>query len=361
MTRPSSPAIGAWLRRRRVRLAHLVASAALCLSTGTAQAHVKWFAPYNVAVPPAALWDVFSVPFVIALSLSILLIALVFVADRAMSAGGVEDAVDAVFEPLKGTGPDIMRVSLGAFLLCLWLLGGILLTPELKTESQAVSWFQLLLAICTLWWRTVFIAGFGIVALYSLAVAHYGGFHLMDYPLFLGIAAYLIIHSLRLARLQPYALSILYAAMAQTLLWASVEKWAYASWTLPLLAQHERITLGINHHIYVMLAGFVEFVAAFLLLFGMLSQRLVAAMLLGIFVAAIIDFGKVDAVGHLMIIASLGVAVIEGNTLVNRAVQSGIRSYRIGGLEQAATYVGVLLLFFLMYYGAHGLAYGSLA
>lgn len=339
----------------------MFALAALCASAEPAQAHVKWFAPYNVAVPPAALWDVFSVPFVIVLSLSILLIAIVFVADRAMSAGGVEDAVDALFEPLKGSAPDIMRVSLGAFLLCLWLLGGIVLTPELKTDSQAVSWFQLVLAICTLWWRTVFIAGFGIVALYGLAIAQYGGFHLMDYPLFIGIAAYLVIHSLRLARLKPYALSILYAAMAQTLLWASVEKWAYASWTLPLLAQHERITLGINHHIYVMLAGFVEFVAAFLLLFGMLSQRLVAAMLLGIFVAAIIDFGKVDAVGHLMIIAALSVAVIEGNTTINHAVQSGIRSYRIGGLEQAATYVGVLLLFFLMYYGAHGLAYGSLA
>ncbi|CAN7529095.1 hypothetical protein LJR090_004428 [Bosea sp. LjRoot90] len=333
----------------------------LFASTGGAEAHVKWFAPYNVAVSPAALWEVFSIPFVTALSLSILLIAIVFVADRLMAAGGLEDAVDAMFAPLKGMAPGIMRVSLGAFLLCLWLLGGILLTPELKTDSQAVSWFQLFLAICTLWWRTVFIAGFGIVVLYGLAVAQYGAFHLMDYPLFLGIAAYLIIHSLRLAKLQPYALSILYAAMAQTLLWASVEKWAYASWTLPLLAEHERITLGINHHIYVMLAGFVEFVAAFLLLFGMLSQRLVAAMLLGIFIAAVIDFGKVDAVGHLMIIASLGIAVIEGNTAVNRAVQSGIRSYRIGGLEQAATYVGVLLLLFLMYYGAHGLAYGSLA
>ncbi len=339
----------------------LPALASALLAADPAAAHVKWFAPYDVAAAPAALPEVFSGAFLIAFLLTALLMLLVFACDRLAETGGLEHLLETTLAPLKPLAPDILRISLGVFMLCLWLLGGILLTPELKTQSQAVSWFQLFLACCTIWWRTTFIAGLGIILLYGLAIANYGGFHLMDYPLFLGIAAYLIIKSLRLSRLQPYALSILYVAMAQTLLWASVEKWAFASWTLPLLAQHERITLGIDHRSYVMLAGFVEFVAAFLLLFGMLSQRLVAAMLLSVFIAAIVDFGKVDAVGHLMIIASLAIAVIEGNTVVNRSVQSGIGSFTIGGFELAATYIGFVLLFFMMYYGAHGLAYGSLA
>lgn len=331
----------------------------VCLA-GPAEAHVKWFAAYNVAAPPLSLPEVFSGPFLLVLGLSALLILTVYLCDRTIESVLPEDLVENVFISLKPLSHDILRVSLGAFFLCLWLLGAVILTPELKTDSDAIAWFQLLLAISTLSWRTVWVAGLGIFALYGIAIADYGVFHLMDYPLFLGIAAYLIIQSLKIERLQPYALSILYVAMAQTLLWASVEKWAFGAWTMPLLAQHERITLGIDHRTFLILAGFVEFVASFLLLYGRTSQRLVALMLLVIFLAAIIDFGKIDAVGHSMIIASLAVMVINGNTIVNRALQNHIPSYLIGGSEAVATYLGYLLLFFTMYYGLHGLIYGSL-
>lgn len=362
---PLRPGSDQTTRARRALLrpcgAALAAASALACLPREAAAHVKWFAAYNVAAPPAALPEVLSGTFIAVLALSALLMAVCFIYDGLAADSGFEERIDQMFEPLKGRGPDILRVSLGAFFLCLWLLGGILLTPELKTGSEAISWFQLLLALSTIWWRTTFVAAIGVVVLYGMAVLNYGIFHLIDYPIFLGIAAYLTIHSLDLTRLKPYALSILYAAIAQTLLWASIEKWAYASWTLPLLMQHQDITLGIDHRVYVMLAGFVEFVAAFLLLFGRLSQRLASAMLLGIFLAAIVDFGKIDAVGHLMIIVSLLVMTIEGNTIVNRAVQGRIQSLAIGGLRLAATYIGFILLFFLMYYGTHGLIFGGLA
>lgn len=333
---------------------------ASCLA-GPAEAHVKWFAAYNVAGPPMPLPEVFSGSFLLVLALSALLILTVYVCDRTIESVLPEDFAENLFDGLKRHSHDILRISLGAFFLCLWVLGGVILTPELRTDSEAIAWFQLILAISTLSWRTAWLAGLGIFTLYGIAIADYGLFHLMDYPLFLGIAAYLIIQSLKIERLQPYALSILYVAMAQTLLWASVEKWAFGAWTMPLLAQHERITLGIDHRFYMILAGFIEFVAAFLLLYGRTSQRLVALMLLVIFLAAIIDFGKIDAVGHSMIIASLAVMVINGNTIVNRALQNHIPSYLLGGAEAIATYFGYLLLFFTLYYGLHGLIYGSLA
>lgn len=332
---------------------------AACLG-GRAEAHVKWFAAYNVAASPTPLPEVFSGSFLIILTLSALLILTVYLCDRTIEAIIPSEFVESLFAAAKPLSGDILRISLGAFFLCLWLLGGIILTPELKTDSEAIAWFQLLFALTTLSWRTVWVAGLGIFVLYGIAIADYGLFHLMDYPLFLGIAAYLIIRSLAIERLQPYALSILYVAMAQTLLWASVEKWAFGAWTMPLLAQHERITLGIDHRIYMILAGFVEFVASFLLLYGRTSQRLVAAMLLVIFLAAIIDFGKIDAVGHSMIIASLAVMLINGNTIINRVLQNHIPSFMVGGSEAVATYLGYVLLFFTMYYGMHGLLYGSL-
>ncbi len=334
---------------------------ALASSAQPAQAHVKWFAPFNVAGAPAALPDVLTDPFPLLLLSSMLAMMLIHVGDRMIAGALPRSAIERWFEPWKPQTPDIMRVTLGAFMLCLWLLGGVLLTPELKTGNPAVSWFQLLLAISTLSWSTAWIAGVGIIILYAVAIAEYGVFHLMDYPLFLGIAAYMIIISRGIERLRPYALSILYVAMAQTLLWASVEKWAFWAWTMPLLAQHNRITFGIDHRTYMVLAGFVEFVTAFLLLYGRASLRLSALFLLIVFLAAIIDFGKIDAVGHAMIIASLAIAIIEGPTHVNRVVQNRIPSHWIGGFEQSLTYLGFLILFFLMYYGLHGLIYGSLA
>jgi hypothetical protein len=325
-----------------------------------AQAHVKWFAPYNVAADPTPLPEVFSGHFLVLLACTIVLIMLVHVADRVIEGGFRVDPFAQALATLVPHSADIMRIALGAFMLCLWLKGGIILTPELTTTNEAISWFQLGLAATTITWRTSWVAGLGILVLYGVAIGQYGIFHLLDYPLFLGIAAYIIIHSLKIERLQPYALSILYFAMAQTLLWASVEKWAFGAWTMPLLLQHERITLGIDHRLYLTMAGYVEFVAAFLLLYGRTSQRLSALMLFAIFVAAVIDFGKVDAVGHAMIIAALLVVVINGNTIVNAALQNRIPSLAIGSLEMGITYLSYILLFFTFYYGAHGVIYGSL-
>lgn len=361
---PIAPATMPWRRRcgslGRPLVLGPAALIALFWSGGRAAAHVKWFAPYNVAAAPTPLPEVFSDSFLLLLVLSAVLIITVYICDRTVELVLPDEVLERPFAALKPYSPDILRVCLGAFLLCLWTLGGIILTPELKTSSTALSWFQLLFALTTLSWRTTWIAGLGIFILYAIAIADYGLFHLMDYPLFLGIGAYLIIHSLKIERLLPYALSILYFSMAQTLLWASVEKWAFGAWTMPLLTKYEHITLGIDHRFYLILAGFVEFVASFLLLYGRISQRLVALTLLIIFMAAIIDFGKIDAIGHSMIIASLAVVIINGNTLVNHALQNRIPSYLLGSSEATATYLGYVLLFFTMYYGVHGLFYGSL-
>lgn len=336
-------------------------AAVAVVTPSIAQAHVKWFAPYDVAANPTPLPEVFSPSFLLLLAGSTVLIMLIGLGDRVIAGAFGDDPLEERVAALKPRLPDVIRIMLGAFLLCLWLKGGIILTPELTTTNESISWFQLFLAMSTASWRTSWIAGVGIVALYAIAAANYGLFHLLDYPLFLGIAAYVIIHSLKIERLLPYALSILYVAMAVTLLWASIEKWAFAAWTMPLLQQHERITLGIEHRLYMQLAGFAEFILAFLLLYGKTSQRLAALMLFLIFIAAIIDFGKIDAVGHSMIIAALAVTVIHGNTAVNVALLNRIPSRTVSALELGMTYLGYILLFFTFYYVTHGIFYGSLS
>ena len=57
---------------------------------------------------------------------------------------------------------------------------------------------------------------------------------MMDYPIFLGTAAYLAMTSLgctSLLGLRPFDVARIGAAV--TLLWASIEKWAYPEWTYP--------------------------------------------------------------------------------------------------------------------------------
>lgn len=80
-----------------------------------------------------------------------------------------------------------------------------------------------------------------------------------------------------------------------SLMWAAIEKWAYPQWTYPLLEARPYLTLGIPAGDFMVVAGFVEFALAFYILTG-----------LGlIFVSAILDFGKLDAIGYLPTIACL--------------------------------------------------------
>lgn len=329
--------------------------AELCCNAGPAWAHVKWFAPYDIAADPAPLSSVFSREFMWVLWLTIIALCVIVVIDCLLAEYAVDQRIEQMLEQWRPLTPDILRVSVGVFLLCLWLLGGTILTPELKTESQALSWFQLALAMCTLSWRTTFVAGAGIFVLYGIALQKYGLFHLMDYPLFLGIGIFLMIYSLGSAALQAYALPILYASMAQTLLWASIEKWAFWDWTIPLLQRHSHITFGIDPKTYILIAGFVEFAATFLLLVGRLSQRLVAAALLVVFVGAVADFGKIDAVGHLLIIATLVVAVINGNTGLNRVFHSDSTTYLGESAKILGLFLAFLAVYFVQYYALHAL------
>jgi len=331
----------------------------LCLLPGVAYAHVKWFAAYDVAAPPEPLSAVFSSQFIGFLFFTAYVLAVVFLIDCVLADRGWNKLVDMFFDRFRPYSPDILRICLGAFLLCLWLRGGIILTPELKTDSAWIPWFQLVLAICTISWRTTFITGIGLFVLYGIAIYEYGVFHLMDYPLFLGIAVYLGIRSLDIERLAPYALSILYVSTVQTLLWASIEKWAYWNWTMPLLETHREITFGIDPRAYIMLAGFVEFAATYVLLVGRLSQRASAFALLVIFIAAIVDFGKLDAVGHLMIIATLAVFVINGTARINAVFHSTTAPYLVECSKLVGVFLLSLVLYFSQYYILHAVLFGT--
>ncbi|MEM8951474.1 MAG: hypothetical protein AAGC99_19335, partial [Pseudomonadota bacterium] len=83
---------------------------------------------------------------------------------------------------------DMIRVGMGVFLIALWVLGGVILTPELKTDWAWISWLQLAMALALFWRLTMPLTSLGILFLWNLGAWQYGLLDLLDYPIFLGIS-----------------------------------------------------------------------------------------------------------------------------------------------------------------------------
>lgn len=326
-----------------------------------ARAHVKWFVAFDLQQPPRDPFAVFGSPeFAWMLACVLPLMYGIFWADQRLSSGalrrgpGWAAALQGHWSALSGgmarIAPDFLRLALSAFFLALSLYGNVLLTPELKTDAPWVRWLQCAMALLLLSRRSAWMGALGIPVLYALAVARYGFFHLLDYPIFLGIAAYLFLWSWHGARTAALADGLLRGLTAVTLLWASIEKWGYPEWSFGLLTQRPELTFGFGPEFYMVAAGFVEFCTAYLLVSGRLAGRAACMVLLLFFLSAIIPFGTIDAVGHSGIIVVLVVLAFGGP---NRWVGVG---------PEAASPRALLgkLLFFTATLAVLGMAYGGL-
>ena len=125
------------------------------------------------------------------------------------------------------------------------------------------------------------------------------------------------------------------------------------------LEHNPNMLMGLQPDSYMMLAGFIEFNMAFILL-GAASVvgRLVALGLQSVFVLAVFTFGLLDAIGHLMIVAILVVLLVRGptearNMLVLRDKTIWTESYFMTGL-----YFLAFVMIFILYYGLHYRYYG---
>jgi hypothetical protein len=270
---------------------------------GPAAAHVKWFAPYDVAGQPERLAEVFSPLFIELFVLGVLVLwcASAFEATRIGTL--VSEAVETIFSGLRLRTDGLIRSGTAVFFIAIWVTGGIILTPELKTTMAATSWLQAAIAIGTFWQSTLVFSGLGIVALFIQGIWTYGSFHMMDYPVFLSVAGYLIVRGLgRETFLGLRAQDLIRWGVAVTLMWASVEKWAYPGWTFPVLHAHPDLSMGLDPKFFMSAAGIMEFSLAFALLWTPLVRRIAAIVLLSMFVSAVFEFGKIDAIGHMLII-----------------------------------------------------------
>jgi hypothetical protein len=317
-----------------------------------ASAHIKWFCVYDVASQPIGLDNVLCPDFELLTGLSLLGLLTGSAVEGTVVGNAVLRAFDQATSYIREHIEIIFRAACAFFFIAVWAVGGILLTPELKTDSTWIGVLQIGIAAGMLSRRTMPLSALGIVVLFDIAVWKYGAFHLADYPVFLGFAAYVALVGGQTKFFGKRPIDVLRYAAAITLMWAAIEKWAYPQWSYPLLIEHPEMTLGFAPDFYMRAAGAIEFALAFSLLWTPLVRRVGAIMLTGMFVSAVLEFGKIDLIGHsLIVVALLGIMVDDGGK------PARVRDFWL----MPAAYVASLALFLATYYIIHADLFGTTA
>jgi len=284
-------------------LACLVTSA-IPLATA-ASAHVKWFVTCDAANDPLPPQAVFTPTFWLFSALFVTLFYVACAIEETTFGAFLSRLLDRWTEPLHRRADGLLRAVAAVSFALLWADGDCILTPELKGNSIWLSAIQVLIPIYLIARATLPAAAAGILVLYGYGAATYGLFHMLDYTVFLGLAAYFTLSVLQNAKLRAVRFDCLRCTVALSLMWPSMEKFLYPAWIVPILAEHPELTLGFDVGTVITAAGVVEFGLAFALFWTPLVRRFAAAALALLLFAATFDFGKMDGIGHLMIIALL--------------------------------------------------------
>jgi hypothetical protein len=333
----------------------IIGAGVICLPRAS-HAHIKWFCAYDTSIPPVPMHDVLTPLFIYTAACFATLMFISYVMDGLAARNGWFRRIERVLLCCKPFIPVLIRAAVGAFFALLWLAGDTILTPELKTTSTWIPWLQLAIAVSTLWRRALTFTAAGITALYVIGVRQYGAFHMMDYPIFLGIAAYLAFSAFDHPSVVRLRLPALYFNLAVTMMWGAIEKFGYPYWTFPLLATHRGLTFGIPFDEFMIIAGFVELSLAFFMLTGTALLRLSCLALLALLVSAVPEFGKIDAIGHFLIIVVLAAMIIAGQSGIE--LPPTLRRDSVVSHSSVLTlaYAATIAVLFAIYYSAQFIA-----
>lgn len=144
-----------------------------------------------------------------------------------------------------------------------------------------------------------------------LALTEYDFFHLLDYlALGVAVAGYLVLAASKNEGWRKHRFEVRRWGGAIALMWLSLEKFAYPEWFYPLVLEKPFLTYGMPRDVFIPMAGVAEFLG-FGLLWTPLVRRLSAISLFVIFNAAVYPFGRIDLVGHALIMAIIIVIAVD--------------------------------------------------
>jgi hypothetical protein len=315
----------------------------------SASAHVKWFVNCNASDDPLPIGAVFTK--MLFLFGALFLTAFYFGCEIEQTALGttITRYLNRLTEPLHRRMDELLRAVAAVSFALLWADGGLILTPELKADDSMLSVMQVLIPLYLFGRATLPAAGAGILMLYGYGAVTYGLFHMLDYPIFIGLGVYFILSISRTPELLAFRLNFLRWTVALSLLWPSMEKFVYPGWVAPIAITHPELTLGFDVATVVTAAGVVEFGLAFALFWTPLVRRLAALALTMLLTAATFDFGKVDGIGHLLVITVLLIVIADPGRQ-----HPGCRPM-LAPLVSSAAWLTTILL----YTGGHALYYRS--
>ena len=329
-------------------------------------AHVKWFcSSADVKTAPLAFARVMTPMFAAVL---LVFLAMVFV-------GFIVDGIAARRWPLlvscgerfDAQEEKLVRIAVGAFFLLLWDKGAVVfwdhgdrvvLTPELNADLPWVGATQFIIAASVATRLTCVVSAIGICVLFVFGITQFGLFHMTDYVFFPGIAAYLALTWHGTPEAIRLRVPLLSGGLAFGLMWTAVEKLLYPQWTLDIVSQHAGLAFGFPHPFAVLVAALVEFTLAFFIMTGRGLVRFGAAGYALIFLAAIPEFGHLDAVGHMPIIGILAAVCLHGASPLQRLLRVHGFGRVLNAAAIAAIYVVSLGAMIGMYYGLHAAEYG---
>jgi Domain of unknown function (DUF305) len=328
---------------------------ALAAAPVPAQAHVKWFAPYIVGAPPqpigATLTNVWFWT-------GIALVLMFFLAARTIETSSAGETIlrgmDRITDPLWKRLDDFVCGVIAAFFVAIFAVGGVYLTPDLKTPAAWVSWTQLVIAGLIFYRKTRPLAALGIIGLWLLALRDYDVFHLLDYlALGVSVAAYLVLEASSNPEWRKHRFETLRWGVAIALMWSSLEKFAYPDWFDPLVDEKPFLTFGMPRDMFIPMAGVAEFTMGFGLIWTPLVRRLSAIALFIIFNAAVYPFGRTDLIGHALIMAII-IAIAADRTREVHFLPALKRT--LAGVP--AGLAAALVIFVTGYWGLHIAIYG---
>jgi hypothetical protein len=313
-----------------------------------ASAHVKWFVTCDASDDPLPLQAVFTGTFWLFSALFLALFYFACVIEDTRAGIYISGVLDRWTASLRQRADALLRAAVAVSFALLWADGSIILTPELRDNHAWLSTMQVLVALYLAARATLLAAAAAILVLYGYGVATYGLFHMLDYPLFLGLAAYFALSASKNARLCSFRFDCLRWTVALSLMWPSMENFLYPSWVAPIALAHPQITLGFDVATFVTAVGDVEFGLTFALLWTPLVRRLAAAVLALMLTLVTLNLGKMDGMGHLTIVAILVLVFADPGR--KRACCSPEVAPLVGGTA--------LLALIFLYTGAHALYYG---
>jgi hypothetical protein len=112
------------------------------------------------------------------------------------------------------------------------------------------------------------------------------------------------------------------------------------------------MSMGYSTEFFMRAAGMVEFTLAFALVWTPLVRRLAALILAVMFIGAVLEFGKLDLIGHSVIIVVLLAVAADGAPA--KSQQLRWRSL----LDPAFGYGVALAAFLTAYYAIHAALFG---